>query len=154
MDRGAWWATVHKVAKSGIRLSDCAHQEHSKLVIPFQLSGLLPVLWTTQTHALEPFYLLFLLSRRLLPPEPARLASLTTFSSESFYVLKVATTHDISPDIPNTLLHLTFELSSNYHLTELFFSILWDSFLFHEHSKFFLASFLYLLFPLLERAFW
>ena len=22
MDRGAWWATVHRVAKSGIRLSD------------------------------------------------------------------------------------------------------------------------------------
>ena len=25
MDRGAWWATVHRVAKSQIRLSDQAH---------------------------------------------------------------------------------------------------------------------------------
>ena len=25
MDRGAWWATVHKVAKSWTRLSDLAH---------------------------------------------------------------------------------------------------------------------------------
>ena len=26
MDRGAWWATVHEVAKSGTRLSNyCAH---------------------------------------------------------------------------------------------------------------------------------
>lgn len=66
---------------------------------------------------------------------------LANFSSESFYLLKVATTHDISPDTPNTLLHLTFELSSHYHLTELFFSSLWDSFPFHELSKFFLAFF-------------
>ena len=25
MDRGAWWATVHKVAKTWTRLSDFAH---------------------------------------------------------------------------------------------------------------------------------
>ena len=25
MDRGAWWATVHRVTKSKTRLSDCTH---------------------------------------------------------------------------------------------------------------------------------
>ena len=31
MDRGAWWATVHGVAKSRTRLSDDAH--HSSVII-------------------------------------------------------------------------------------------------------------------------
>ena len=29
MDRGAWWATVHGVAKSQTRLSDLAHTTHT-----------------------------------------------------------------------------------------------------------------------------
>ena len=32
MDRGAWWAMVHRVAKSPTRLSDLAHRQHACII--------------------------------------------------------------------------------------------------------------------------
>ena len=39
MDRGAWWATVHGVAKSGTRLRDGAHTQHKVWRIQNYYSG-------------------------------------------------------------------------------------------------------------------
>ena len=38
MDRGAWWATVHRVAKSRTQLSDLAHTHTQTLCSPSLLS--------------------------------------------------------------------------------------------------------------------
>ena len=36
MDRGAWWATVHRVAKSWIQLSEHTHKKHTVMEIYWQ----------------------------------------------------------------------------------------------------------------------
>ena len=41
MDRGAWWATVHGVAKSGTKLSDYHFCFHSQRSIAIQAGSLL-----------------------------------------------------------------------------------------------------------------
>ena len=42
MDRGAWWATVHRVAESRTRLSDSVHSEQYEKMSTWPVS---PAIW-------------------------------------------------------------------------------------------------------------
>ena len=50
MDGGAWWVTVHGVAKSQTRLSDFTHSLRASLVA--QMVKHLPTMWETQVWSL------------------------------------------------------------------------------------------------------
>ena len=45
MDRGAWLATVYKVAKSQTRLSACAHAHIDTLLVKIGVVSYLELLW-------------------------------------------------------------------------------------------------------------
>ena len=51
MDGGAWWATVHGVAKSQTRLSDFTHSEHLDSVVAQTVKNP-PAMWETRVLSL------------------------------------------------------------------------------------------------------
>ena len=72
IDRGAWWATVHGVAKSWTRLSDwaCTHYRNTDLDFGFSLATFLSHFYKSQWGTCQlAFFSLFTLSTLIFPKD-------------------------------------------------------------------------------------